>query len=46
MFFLQIEERAIHDLLLHYKAHDNPDELIVVERSSRGPVAAPTWKKH
>lgn len=43
---IQIEERAIQDLLFHYKAHDNPDELIVVERSSRGPVAAPTWNKH
>ncbi|KAM6935398.1 inhibitor of Bruton tyrosine kinase isoform 1-T1 [Lycodopsis pacificus] len=43
---IQIEERAIQDLLFHYKAHDNPDELIVVERSSRGPMAAPTWNKH
>uniref|UniRef100_A0AAQ5YCA8 BTB domain-containing protein n=1 Tax=Amphiprion ocellaris TaxID=80972 RepID=A0AAQ5YCA8_AMPOC len=43
---IQIEERAIQDLLLHYKARDNPDELIVVERSSRGPMAAPTWNKH
>ncbi|KAL6108805.1 ibtk [Pungitius sinensis] len=43
---IQIEERAIQDLLLHYKAQDNPDELIVVERSSRGPMAAPTWNKH
>uniref|UniRef100_A0A671WEM5 Inhibitor of Bruton tyrosine kinase n=1 Tax=Sparus aurata TaxID=8175 RepID=A0A671WEM5_SPAAU len=43
---IQIEERAIQDLLIHYKARDNPDELIVVERSSRGPMAAPTWNKH
>ncbi|XP_072250913.1 inhibitor of Bruton tyrosine kinase isoform X2 [Leuresthes tenuis] len=43
---IQIEERAIQDLLLHYKACGNPDELIVVERSSRGPMAAPTWHKH
>lgn len=43
---LQIEERAIQELLLHYEAHDNPDELIVVERASKGPVAAPTWNKH
>uniref|UniRef100_A0A8D3BQZ9 Inhibitor of Bruton tyrosine kinase n=1 Tax=Scophthalmus maximus TaxID=52904 RepID=A0A8D3BQZ9_SCOMX len=43
---IQIEERAIQDLLLHYKARDNPDELIVVERSSSGPIAAPTWNKH
>ncbi|CAN9514113.1 unnamed protein product [Ophioblennius macclurei] len=42
---IQIEERAIQDLLLHYKARDNPDELIVVERSSSGPMAAPTWNK-
>ncbi|KAF7653650.1 hypothetical protein LDENG_00080370 [Lucifuga dentata] len=43
---IQIEERAIQDLLFHYKARDNPDELIVVERTSRGPIAAPTWNKH
>ncbi|XP_074510804.1 inhibitor of Bruton tyrosine kinase [Sebastes fasciatus] len=43
---IQIEERAIQDLLTHYKARDNPDELIVVERSSRGPMAVPTWNKH
>uniref|UniRef100_A0A3Q0QZL9 Inhibitor of Bruton tyrosine kinase n=1 Tax=Amphilophus citrinellus TaxID=61819 RepID=A0A3Q0QZL9_AMPCI len=43
---IQIEERAIQDLLFHYQAHDNPDELIVVERSSRGPMAVPTWNKH
>lgn len=46
MSFSQIEERAIQDLLLHYNAHENPDELISVERSSGGPVATPTWKKH
>uniref|UniRef100_A0A672ZMZ3 BTB domain-containing protein n=1 Tax=Sphaeramia orbicularis TaxID=375764 RepID=A0A672ZMZ3_9TELE len=43
---IQIEERAIQDLLVQYEARDNPDELIVVERSSRGPMAAPTWNKH
>ncbi|XP_032413939.1 inhibitor of Bruton tyrosine kinase [Xiphophorus hellerii] len=43
---IQIEERAIQDLLLHYKARDNPDELIAVETTSRGPMAAPTWHKH
>lgn len=43
---IQIEECAIQDLLLHYKARDNPDELIMVERSSPGPVAAPIWNKH
>ncbi|XP_076006412.1 inhibitor of Bruton tyrosine kinase isoform X2 [Genypterus blacodes] len=43
---IQIEERAIQDLLFHYNAHDNPDELIVVERTSCGPIATPTWNKH
>lgn len=43
---IQIEERAIQELLLQYRARDNPDELIVVERASRGPVAAPMWNKH
>ncbi|KAM4735840.1 LOW QUALITY PROTEIN: inhibitor of Bruton tyrosine kinase [Anableps anableps] len=41
---IQIEERAIQDLL-HYKARDNPDELIVVETTTRGPMAAPTWQQ-
>ncbi|XP_043116835.1 inhibitor of Bruton tyrosine kinase isoform X2 [Puntigrus tetrazona] len=43
---IQIEERAIQDLLLHYKAINNPEELILVERSPRGPIAIPTWNKH
>ncbi|KAL6488863.1 hypothetical protein MHYP_G00026040 [Metynnis hypsauchen] len=43
---IQVEERAIQDLMVHYRALNNPDELIVVERSSQGPVATPTWKKH
>uniref|UniRef100_A0AAY4AAF0 BTB domain-containing protein n=1 Tax=Denticeps clupeoides TaxID=299321 RepID=A0AAY4AAF0_9TELE len=43
---IQIEERAIQDLLLQYKAFNNPDELITVERSLQGPIAAPTWNKH
>uniref|UniRef100_A0A8C5CVI0 Inhibitor of Bruton tyrosine kinase n=1 Tax=Gadus morhua TaxID=8049 RepID=A0A8C5CVI0_GADMO len=42
---IQIEECAIQQLLIHYKARDNPDELIVVERSSMGPIATPTWNK-
>uniref|UniRef100_A0A671PS03 Inhibitor of Bruton tyrosine kinase-like n=1 Tax=Sinocyclocheilus anshuiensis TaxID=1608454 RepID=A0A671PS03_9TELE len=42
---IQIEERAIQDLLLHYKAINNPEELILVERSPQGPVAIPTWNK-
>ncbi|KAG7336221.1 hypothetical protein KOW79_000914 [Hemibagrus wyckioides] len=43
---IQIEERAIQDLLVHYRAFNNPDELIIVERSPQGPIAAPTWNKH
>ncbi|KAG5271231.1 hypothetical protein AALO_G00177360 [Alosa alosa] len=43
---IQIEERAIQDLLLHYRAANNPDELIVVERAPLGPIATPTWNKH
>ncbi|XP_047666724.1 inhibitor of Bruton tyrosine kinase isoform X5 [Tachysurus fulvidraco] len=43
---IQIEERAIQDLLVYYRAFNNPDELIMVERSPQGPIAAPTWNKH
>lgn len=43
---IQIEERAVQDLLIHYNAFNNPDELILVERSDQGPVATPTWNKH
>ncbi|MBN3318090.1 IBTK kinase, partial [Atractosteus spatula] len=43
---IQIEERAIQDLLIHYKALNNPDEFIVVERTSQGPIATPMWNKH
>uniref|UniRef100_A0A8C1BDW4 Inhibitor of Bruton tyrosine kinase n=1 Tax=Cyprinus carpio carpio TaxID=630221 RepID=A0A8C1BDW4_CYPCA len=43
---IQIEERAIQDLLLHYEAINNPEELILVERSTLGPIAIPTWNKH
>uniref|UniRef100_A0A8D2M031 Inhibitor of Bruton tyrosine kinase n=1 Tax=Varanus komodoensis TaxID=61221 RepID=A0A8D2M031_VARKO len=43
---IQIEERAIQDLLIHYQAVGNPDEFIVVERSPQGPIAAPMWNKH
>ncbi|KAG7253892.1 hypothetical protein CRUP_000278, partial [Coryphaenoides rupestris] len=42
---IQIEECAIQELLFHYRARDNPDELILVERSSPGPMATPTWNK-
>ncbi|KAL0984669.1 hypothetical protein UPYG_G00144970 [Umbra pygmaea] len=43
---IQIEEAAIQDLLLHYGVRNNPDEMIVVERSVQGPVATPFWNKH
>ncbi|XP_072535963.1 inhibitor of Bruton tyrosine kinase [Salminus brasiliensis] len=43
---IQIEERAIQDLLVYYRAFNNPDELIVVERSPQGPIATPMWNKH
>uniref|UniRef100_A0A4W4HHS7 BTB domain-containing protein n=1 Tax=Electrophorus electricus TaxID=8005 RepID=A0A4W4HHS7_ELEEL len=43
---IQVEERAIQDLLVHYRAFNNPDELIVVERSPQGPLATPTWNKY
>ncbi|XP_073702952.1 inhibitor of Bruton tyrosine kinase isoform X2 [Garra rufa] len=43
---IQIEERAIQDLLVHYRAINNPEELILVERAPQGPIAIPTWNKH
>ncbi|KAM4042994.1 inhibitor of Bruton tyrosine kinase [Anomaloglossus baeobatrachus] len=43
---IQIEERAIQDLLVHYQAIDNPEEYITVERSAQGPMATPMWTKH
>lgn len=43
---IQIEERAIQDLLVHYQAIDNPEEYITVERSAQGPMATPMWNKH
>lgn len=43
---IQIEERAIQDLLVHYRAFNNPDEFVVVERSPQGPIATPMWNKH
>ncbi|XP_029451409.1 inhibitor of Bruton tyrosine kinase isoform X2 [Rhinatrema bivittatum] len=42
---IQIEEHAIQDLLIHYEASDNPDEFIIVERATQGPIAAPMWNK-
>ncbi|XP_069462415.1 inhibitor of Bruton tyrosine kinase [Ambystoma mexicanum] len=43
---IQIEECAIQDLLLYYRAFGNPDEFVIVERTSKGPVARPMWNKH
>uniref|UniRef100_A0A8C0GH88 Inhibitor of Bruton tyrosine kinase n=1 Tax=Chelonoidis abingdonii TaxID=106734 RepID=A0A8C0GH88_CHEAB len=43
---IQIEERAIQDLLIHYEAFDNPDEFVVIERAPQGPIATPLWNKH
>uniref|UniRef100_A0A8C8SLC5 Inhibitor of Bruton tyrosine kinase n=1 Tax=Pelusios castaneus TaxID=367368 RepID=A0A8C8SLC5_9SAUR len=43
---IQIEERAIQDLLIHYEAFANPDEFVVVERAPQGPIATPLWNKH
>uniref|UniRef100_A0A8B9RHS2 BTB domain-containing protein n=1 Tax=Astyanax mexicanus TaxID=7994 RepID=A0A8B9RHS2_ASTMX len=43
---IQIEEAAIQDLLVHYRAFNNPDEFIVVERAPQGPIATPMWNKH
>lgn len=43
---LQIEEAAIQELLYHYGTRNNPDEMIVVERSVQGPIAIPFWNKH
>nr|XP_006115955.1 inhibitor of Bruton tyrosine kinase isoform X1 [Pelodiscus sinensis] len=43
---IQIEERAIQDLLIHYTAFDNPDEFVVIERAPQGPIATPLWNKH
>ncbi|XP_033126307.1 inhibitor of Bruton tyrosine kinase-like isoform X2 [Anneissia japonica] len=41
---IQIEDRAVQELLLHYKADGNPDEFIKVERVSKV-TATPVWKK-
>uniref|UniRef100_A0A7N4PKW2 Inhibitor of Bruton tyrosine kinase n=1 Tax=Sarcophilus harrisii TaxID=9305 RepID=A0A7N4PKW2_SARHA len=43
---IQVEERAIQDLLIHYEAYGNPDEFVVVERAPQGPIAIPMWNKH
>lgn len=41
---IQIEEQAIQELLLHYKAADNLDEQITVERVTQE-MATPMWRK-
>eukprot|EP00795_Rhopilema_esculentum_P017123 gene17123-8647_t len=41
---IQIEEKAIEELLVHYKAKDNPLEYITVRRN-RDTVSCPVWKK-
>ncbi|XP_006143411.1 LOW QUALITY PROTEIN: inhibitor of Bruton tyrosine kinase [Tupaia chinensis] len=43
---IQIEERAIQDLLVFYEACGNPDEFVLVERTPQGPLAVPMWNKH
>lgn len=43
---IQIEEHAIQDLLVFYETFGNPDEFIIVERTSPGPLAVPMWNKH
>nr|XP_004660449.2 inhibitor of Bruton tyrosine kinase isoform X1 [Jaculus jaculus] len=43
---IQVEERAIQDLLVFYEAFGNPDEFVVVERTPQGPLAVPMWNKH
>ncbi len=43
LFSLQIEEKAMEELLLHYKAKDNPAEYITVERI-RTAISTPIWK--
>ncbi|XP_005377740.1 PREDICTED: inhibitor of Bruton tyrosine kinase isoform X5 [Chinchilla lanigera] len=43
---IQIEERAIQDLLVFYEAFGNADEFVIVERTTQGPLAVPLWNKH
>eukprot|EP00794_Sanderia_malayensis_P000400 gene400-1034_t len=40
---IQIEEKAIEELLIHYKAKDNPTNYITVERV-KADVSSPIWK--
>ncbi|XP_042527052.1 inhibitor of Bruton tyrosine kinase [Dipodomys spectabilis] len=43
---IQVEERAIQELMVFYEASGNPDEFVVVERAPQGPLAVPMWNKH
>ncbi|KAM4865640.1 inhibitor of Bruton tyrosine kinase isoform 1-T2 [Thomomys bottae] len=43
---IQVEERAIQELMVFYEASGNPDEFVMVERTPQGPLAAPMWNKH
>ncbi|XP_048209598.1 inhibitor of Bruton tyrosine kinase isoform X2 [Perognathus longimembris pacificus] len=42
---IQVEERAIQELMVFYEASGNPEEFVVVERTPQGPLAVPTWHK-
>ncbi|KAK3098977.1 hypothetical protein FSP39_024899 [Pinctada imbricata] len=42
LHLIQIEERAIQELLQHYNAEENNDEVITVERVPQA-MAAPVW---
>lgn len=48
LHIISIEDKAIEELLNYYKAQDNPDEYIVVERVriDANKIAAPLWKRH
>jgi len=48
LHIISIEDKAIEELLNYYKAQDNADEYIVVERVriDANKIAAPLWKRH
>ncbi len=48
LHIISIEDKAIEELLNYYKAKDNAEEYIVVERVLLDPkaIAAPVWKRH
>uniref|UniRef100_A0A914VV87 BTB domain-containing protein n=1 Tax=Plectus sambesii TaxID=2011161 RepID=A0A914VV87_9BILA len=43
---IQLEERAMEELLWAYGAHANFDELITVERAEHAELALPVWRAH